>query len=105
MVSYAGASEATTEDDGGAWYAYVESKKAVDKRLLASELAYQILGPTRLTDDAAEGITVLDGAMDADSETPRELVAEVIVESVGRGEAFNRNPIDFEGGNGAVAEI
>ena len=49
--------------------------------------------------------TVLDGAMDADSETPRELVAEVIVESVGRGEAFNRNPIDFEGGNGAVAEI
>lgn len=105
MVSYAGASEATTEDDGGAWYAYVESKKAVDKRLLASELAYQILGPTRLTDDAAEGITVLDGAMDADSETPRELVAEVIVESVGRGEAFNRNPIDFEGGNGAVSEI
>lgn len=105
MVSYAGASEATTEDDGGAWYAYVESKKAVDKRLLASELVYQILGPTRLTDDAAEGITVLDGAMDADSETPRELVAEVIVESVGRGEAFNRNPIDFEGGNGAVAEI
>lgn len=105
MVSYAGASEATTEDDGGAWYAYVESKKAVDKRLLASELAYQILGPTRLTDDAAEGITVLDGAMDADSETPRELVAEVIVESVGRGEEFNRNPIDFEGGNGAVAEI
>ncbi|MBA1836961.1 NAD(P)H-binding protein [Corynebacterium sp. zg912] len=105
MVSYAGASEATTEDDGGAWYAYVESKKAVDKRLLASELAYQILGPTRLTDDAAEGITVLDGALDADSETPRELVAEVIVESVGRGETFNRNPIDFEGGNGAVAEI
>jgi len=105
MVSYAGASEATTEDDGGAWYAYVESKKAVDKRLLASELAYQILGPTRLTDDAAEGITVLDGALDADSETPRELVAEVIVESVGRGEAFNRNPIDFEGGNGAVSEI
>ena len=72
MVSYAGAAEATTEDDGGAWYAYVEAKKAVDKRLLASDLPYQILGPTRLTDDAASGITVLDGARDADSETPRE---------------------------------
>lgn len=105
MVSYAGASEATAENDGGAWYAYVESKKAVDRRLLESELPYQILGPTRLTNDPAEGIKVLDGAMDADSETPRELVADVIVESVGRGEAFRNNPIDFEGGDGSVAEI
>ena len=105
MVSYAGAAEATAEDDGGSWYAYVEAKKAVDQRLLGSNLSYQILGPTRLTDDAASGITVLDGARDADSETPRELVADVIVESVGRGEAFDHNPIDFETGEGKVAEI
>ena len=105
MVSYAGAAEATAEDDGGSWYAYVEAKKAVDQRLLGSNLSYQILGPTRLTDDAASGITALDGARDAESETPRELVADVIVESVGRGEAFDRNPIDFESGDGKVAEI
>ena len=105
MVSYAGASEAETEDDGGPWFAYVESKKAVDKRLLGSTLPYQILGPTRLTDDTATGVTVLDGTMDPASETARELVADVIVESVGRGAAFDRNPLDFENGTGPVADV
>lgn len=106
MVSYAGAANATAEeDDSNSWYAYVESKKAVDTRLLASELPYQILGPTKLTDDPSQGITLLDGPMNADSETPRELVADVIVESVGRGQAFERNPIEFEGGTDPVGEI
>ena len=105
MVSYAGASEASVENDGGSWYAYVESKKAVDRRLLDSSLPYQILGPTRLTDDPAKGIALLDEARDADSETPRELVADVIVESVGRGEPFARNPIDFEGGSDPVSGL
>ena len=105
MVSYAGAAEATTEDDGGSWYAYVEAKKAVDKRLLASDLPYQILGPTRLTDDPSEGIALLDDQRDPASETPRELVADVIVESVGRGKQFDRNPLDFEGGDAKVSEI
>ena len=106
MVSYAGAANATAdEDDSSSWYAYVESKKAVDTRLLESELPYQILGPTKLTDDPSQGITLLDGPMNANSETPRELVADVIVESVGRGEAFERNPIEFEGGTDPVGEI
>lgn len=106
MVSYAGAANATAEeDDSNSWYAYVESKKAVDTRLLASELPYQILGPTKLTDDPSQGITLLDGPVNADSETPRELVADVIVESVGRGQAFERNPIEFEGGTDPVGEI
>ena len=87
------------------WYAYVEAKKAVDKRLLASDLPYQILGPTRLTDDPSEGIALLDDQRDPSSETPRELVADVIVESVGRGKQFDRNPLDFEGGEAKVAEI
>src|SRR5699024_11286059 len=105
MVSCAGASEAETEDDGGSWFAYVESKKAVDKRLLGSTLPYQILGPTRLTDDAAAGITVLDGTMDPASETARKLVADVIVESVGRGAAVDRNPLDLGNGTGSVADV
>lgn len=105
MVSYAGATEASTEDDGGSWYAYVESKKAVDRRLLDSSLPHQIVGPTLLTDDPAEGIALLDEPRGTESETPRELVADVIVESVGRGEPFARNPLDFEGGSGAVAGL
>lgn len=104
MVSYAGAVEATTPDDGGSWYAYVESKKAVDKRLLASELDYVILGPTRLTNEPAEGITVLDGARDADSTTSRELVAQVIVEAVNRG-GLTPNPFEFEDGPDDVESV
>ena len=103
MVSYAGASEATTEDDGGSWYAYVESKKAVDKRLLASELPYTILGPTRLTNEPAKGLNVLTELRNAESTSSRELVAQVIVEAVDRG-GLEPNPFDFEDGQTPVAE-
>ena len=103
MVSYAGASEATAEDDGGSWYAYVEAKKAVDKRLLASELPYTILGPTRLTDEPAKGLNVLTELRDAESTTSRELVAQVIVEAVDRG-GLEPNPFEFEDGQTPVAE-
>lgn len=105
-VSYAGAAEATAdEDDSNSWYAYVESKKAVDKRLLSSNLSYEILGPTRLTDEPANGISLLDASLQPGSKTSRELVADVIVEAVNRGEAFERNPLDFEDGSTPVSEI
>lgn len=104
MVSYAGASKASTEDDGGSWYAYVESKKAVDKRLLASELPYTILGPTRLTDEPAKGLNVLTELRNAESTTSRELVAQVIVEAVDRG-GLEPNPFDFEDGDTLASEV
>lgn len=104
-VSYAGAKDASVEDDGSSWYAYVEAKKAVDRRLLSSELRHQILGPTTLTDAPAEGLRQLAGKASEGSETPRELVADVIVESVERGEPFAANPFEFEAGAQPVAEI
>ncbi|WP_066525470.1 NAD(P)H-binding protein [Corynebacterium bouchesdurhonense] len=104
-VSYAGAKDASVEDDGSSWYAYVEAKKAVDRRLLGSELRHQILGPTMLTDDPAEGLRQLEGGASEGSETPRELVADVIVEAVERGEPFAANPFEFEAGPQAVSEI
>lgn len=103
MVSYAGATEATAEDDGGSWYAYVESKKAVDKRLLDSDLPFTILGPTRLTDEPSKGLTVLTSVRNADSTTSRELVAEVIVEAVDRG-GLQPNPFEFEDGTTPVSQ-
>lgn len=103
MVSYAGAAEATADDDGGSWYAYVESKKAVDQRLLASDLPYTILGPTRLTDEPATGLTVLTEQRNADSTTSRELVAHVIVEAVNRG-GMQPNPFEFEDGSVPVSQ-
>lgn len=104
-VSYAGAQDATTDDDGSSWYAYVESKKAVDRRLLGSQLSHQILGPTLLTDDPSSGIAVLTGDMEEGSKTSRELVAEVIVQAVNRGEPFAQNPFEFEDGTTPVSEI
>lgn len=104
-VSYAGAQDATTDDDGSSWYAYVESKKAVDRRLLGSQLSHQILGPTLLTDDPSNGIAVLTGERVEGSETSRELVADVIVEAVNRGEPFAENPLEFEDGDAAVSEL
>lgn len=53
----------------------------------------------------SSGPPVLDGTMDPASETARELVADVIVESVGRGAAFDRNPLDFENGTGPVSDV
>ena len=104
MVSYAGAAEATTEDDGGSWYAYVESKKAVDKRLLASDLPYTILGPTVLTDKPANGLNVLTELRNSESTTSRELVAQVIVEAVDRG-GLEPNPFDFEDGETPASQL
>lgn len=98
-VSYAGAATATTDDDGGSWYAYVESKKAVDNRLLEAEFPNQILGPTALTDAPSHGLNHLTGAMPQGSETSRELVAEVIAAAVNRGEPFSENPYEFENGD------
>ncbi|MCP1387083.1 SDR family oxidoreductase [Corynebacterium sp. TA-R-1] len=105
MVSYAGAMTNTAEDKGDSWYAYVESKKAVDKRLIDSNLPYVILGPTKLTDEPSQGITVLSSARDADSTTSRELVAQVIVEAVSSDEALSPNPFEFEDGTTPVTEL
>lgn len=104
-VSYAGAKDATTDDDGSSWYAYVESKKAVDRRLLGSQLSHQILGPTMLTDEPSNGIAAITSDMAEGSKTARELVAEVIVEAANRGESFAENPFEFEDGDGTVSEI
>ena len=104
-VSYAGARDASADEDDSSWYAYVESKKAVDRRLLGSQLAHQILGPTTLNDDSAAGFNRVDGFPGEGSTTPRELVADVIVEAVNRGEAFDANPFEFEGGTTPVGEI
>lgn len=104
MVSYAGAAEATAEDDGGSWYAYVESKKTVDKRLLASDLPYTILGPTVLTDKPANGLNVLTELRNSESTTSRELVAQVIVEAVDRG-GLEPNPFDFEDGETPASQL
>ena len=84
MVSFAGARTAEAEDDGSSWHAYVESKKAVDQNLYASELPVTILGPTRLTDEPSKGISLLGATRNPESTISRELV--------GRGDRGGREP-------------
>ena len=104
-VSYAGAQDGKADDDGSSWHAYVEAKKAVDRRLLSSTIDQVILGPTKLIDAPSTGISILNGEMSQGSETSRELVAQVIAEIINRGESFDANPFEFENGTQPVGEI
>lgn len=105
MVSYMGSLDNETDDEG-AWLAYVESKKTVDKRLLDSDLNYIILAPTLLTLDPAQGISVTENTPEkAGEKTSRELVGQVIFELAGRTELPNQDFIAFHDGSDPVSAI
>ena len=106
MISYVGATENTTDPSDESWYAYVESKKAVDKKLNSTDLNYLILGPAALTEEPAGGITVLDNDAERASSmtTSRELVADVVTEVVSRAH-FPASPLEFIDGEGSVKDI
>ncbi|OFT85868.1 NAD(P)H-binding protein [Corynebacterium sp. HMSC29G08] len=104
-VSYAGAQDGKAKDDGSSWSAYVEAKKAVDLRLLSSEIDQVILGPTLLTDEPVTGIKVLNSLPQQGSKTSRELVAQVIAEIINRGESFDQNPFEFEDGTQKLQDL
>lgn len=106
MISYIGATENTTDPSDESWYAYVESKKAVDNKLNLTDLNYLILGPAALTEKPSRGITVLDNGAErtSDMTTSRELVAEVVAE-VARRDSFPASPLEFIDGDGDVKNI
>lgn len=109
MISYMNATTNTADESDDSWYAYVESKKAVDNRLNSSSLPFLILGPAMLTDDDATGIRVIterdkQNTDDITMESPRELVAEVVTEVVGRTE-FPASPLEFVTGEHGVESI
>ena len=106
MISYIGATENTTDPSDESWYAYVESKKAVDNKLNSTDLNYLILGPAALTEEPSQGITVLDSDAErtSDMTTSRELVAEVVAE-VARRDSFPASPLEFIDGEGSVKDI
>ena len=106
MISYMGATTNTTDPADEKWYAYVESKKAVDNKLNSTDLNYLILGPAALTEEPSQGITVLDSDAErtSDMTTSRELVAEVVAE-VARRDSFPASPLEFIDGEGSVKDI
>ncbi|GAB3704321.1 NAD(P)H-binding protein [Corynebacterium nasicanis] len=105
MVSYLGSLEHGIDPEDP-FYPYADSKEAVDRRLLDSELEYLILAPGRLTLESAGGLAVVDNVRPGDDTvtTSRELVAQVLVEMAGRSELPQAKIlpfIDAPGGGGA----
>jgi uncharacterized protein YbjT (DUF2867 family) len=59
QVSAINVDDPLPEDTGDVWRAYVEAKRDADAALRASDLAWTIIRPGRLTDDAATGLVSL----------------------------------------------
>ena len=105
MISYVGSQEATTDPADEKWYAYVESKKEVDNRLVQASYPHLILKPAMLTEEPAKGIEQIEDKMLKESLTSsRELVADVIVEALGR-ENLPESPLAFVDGDNSVSSI
>lgn len=105
MISYMGATKNEAEPGEESWYAYVESKKAVDNRLNASDLDFLILGPATLTDEPAEGIQVVGATTyGVRGTTSRELVADVVTQLVARRD-WPDSPLEFVDGGVSVTDI
>src|SRR4051794_25254583 len=77
QVSAIGVDEPLPEDTGEVWRAYVEAKRDADAALRRSNLAWTIIRPARLTDDAATGLVAL-GPDVARGDVTRADVASVL---------------------------
>lgn len=99
MVSYlgAGTGHVVAEDNG--FYAYETAKAVADAYLRDSDLDYTILGPGTLTLEPSKGIEV--NLAPDDSQTSRELVADVIVATVADDSTIGK-AIPFSDGNAPV---
>ncbi|MGP6173156.1 NAD(P)-dependent oxidoreductase [Corynebacterium sp. A21] len=101
MVSFLGSLnlQVDPEDD---FYAYAESKKKVDRELLATEgLDTLILAPGLLTMEESTGGTLLEDENEQvwDRKTSRYLVADVITEMTGRSKLPEKKILAFTDGN------
>jgi len=77
QISAINVDDALPADTAPVWKAYVEAKRDADAALRASNLAWTILRPGRLTDDPATGLVDLGESVER-SEVPRADVAEVV---------------------------
>ena len=77
QVSAIGVDEPLPDDTDDVWKAYVEAKRDADAALRASDLAWTILRPGRLTDDPATGRVALGEGVER-GDVPRADVAGVI---------------------------
>ncbi|UNK71829.1 SDR family oxidoreductase [Microbacterium sp. H1-D42] len=101
MVSYFDASPDHGIDPANSFYAYAEAKAAADEHLRASELAWTVLGPSRLTLDPPTGL--IDTTAETSGEVSRANVAQVIAAAVHDDTTIGRT-IRFNDGTVPIAD-
>ncbi|MGB3485678.1 MAG: SDR family oxidoreductase [Mycobacterium sp.] len=99
MVSYFGAGPDHGVPEDNSFFPYAQAKAAADTHLRASRLQWTILGPGRLTLEAATGRIALDVA----GEVSREDVALVAAATLADDSTIGRT-IEFNSGDTPIAE-
>lgn len=84
MVSYFGAGPDHGVPEGDPFFAYAEAKSAADAHLMGSDLAWTVLRPSRLTDDAGTGGIATSRTGATKGSVPRADVALVVAETLER---------------------
>jgi uncharacterized protein YbjT (DUF2867 family) len=100
MVSYFGAGPGHGVPQGDPFFPYAEAKAAADAHLRASDLDWTVLGPGRLTLDAATGRIELGQGK---GEVSRADVALVVAAAMADDSTIGRT-IDFNNGDIPIAE-
>lgn len=107
MVSYYGAGPDHGVSEDNSFYHYAEAKAAADAYLRGTALAWTILGPSRLTDEAGSGRIAVGGIGDEATVTKGE-VSRANVASVAAAvladPATVRRVIEFNDGEVPIAE-
>jgi uncharacterized protein YbjT (DUF2867 family) len=97
MVSYFGAGPDHGVPEDSSFFPYAEAKAAADEHLRGTDLAWTILGPSRLTDGPGTGTIEAGDGLTA-GEVPRADVAAVVAaalddpSTIGRTIRFNTGP-------------
>jgi uncharacterized protein YbjT (DUF2867 family) len=100
MVSYFGAGPGHGVPQGDPFFPYAQAKAAADAHLRASDLNWTVLGPGRLTLDAATGRIELG---EGKGEVSRADVALVVAAALADDSTIGRT-IDFNNGDVPIAE-
>lgn len=102
MVSYFGAGPDHGVPQDSSFFPYAEAKAAADEHLRASDLAWTVLGPGRLTLEPATG-RIAVGADAQSQEVSRADVAAVAAAALADDSTIGRR-IDFNNGDVPIAE-
>ncbi len=104
MVSYFGAGPDHGVDPSTDFYAYAESKTEADAHLAGSDLAWTILRPSGLTEEAGTGgIETGDGV--TGGQVARATVADVITAAVSSPAGAKGVTLEFNDGDQPVADV